>query len=141
MQPKRLSATLSVATQIGVEDVATLAAQGFRSLINNRPDGEAAGQPDSVLIATMAARHGMTYRYLPVISGQVQDADVEAFAQALAVLPTPTLAFCRTGTRCTMLWALDAVRRQPVEDVLHTATVAGYDLGGLRPRLQQAASC
>ena len=65
----------------------------------------------------------------------------EAFAQALAVLPTPTLAFCRTGTRCTMLWALDAVRRQPVEDVLHTATVAGYDLGGLRPRLQQAASC
>ena len=139
MQPKRLSATLSVAAQIGVDDVATLAAQGFRSLINNRPDGEAAGQPDSVLIATMAARHGMTYRYLPVISGQVQDADVEAFAQALAALPTPTLAFCRTGTRCTMLWALDAVRSQPLADVLHTAAVAGYDLDGLRSRLLQAS--
>jgi len=140
MQPKRLSATLSVVAQIEAADVVALAAQGFRSLINNRPDGEAAGQPDSALIAVMAAQCGMTYRYLPVISGQVQDADVEAFAQALVTLPTPTLAFCRTGTRCTMLWALDAVRRQPVEDVMHAATLAGYDLNGLRPRLLQASS-
>jgi uncharacterized protein (TIGR01244 family) len=140
MQPKRLTETLSVAGQIAVDDVAVLAAQGFRSLINNRPDGEAAGQPDSAAISAQAIRHGIAYQYLPVISGQVQDAEVEAFAQALATLPAPTLAFCRTGTRCTTLWALGAVRRQPLEDVLHAAARAGYDLDGLRPRLRQASS-
>jgi len=65
---------------------------------------------------------------------------VEAFAQALTTLPAPVLAFCRTGTRSTMLWALAAARSQPLEDVLRTAIRAGYDLNALRPRLQEAAA-
>jgi uncharacterized protein (TIGR01244 family) len=140
MQPKRLTEALSVAAQIEPDDVAVLAAQGFRSLINNRPDGEVAGQPESAVIAAMAARHGIAYQYLPVISGQLHDAEVDGFVQALATLPAPTLAYCRTGTRSIMLWALGAARNQSVEDVVHTAALAGYDLDGLRPRLQQAAS-
>ncbi|OOG43567.1 TIGR01244 family sulfur transferase [Rhodanobacter sp. C05] len=140
MQLRQLTETLSVSGQIDEADVELLAAQGFRSLINNRPDGEAAGQPDSAVIAALAARHDVTYQYLPVISGQLQDAQVEAFTQALTTLPAPTLAFCRTGTRSTMLWALGAARSQPVEDVLRAAAAAGYDLDALRPRLQQAAT-
>lgn len=136
MQPKRLTDTLSVAVQIDADDIRALAAQGFRSLINNRPDGEEAAQPDSAALAAVAAQLGLAYRHVPVISGHVQDADVDDFAQALAALPPPTLAFCRTGTRSTMLWALDTARTQPVDEVLRTAAAAGYDLDALRPRLQ-----
>jgi uncharacterized protein (TIGR01244 family) len=138
--PKRLTDALSVAAQIAPDDVAWLAAQGFRSIINNRPDGEVPRQPANADIAAMAAQHGLAYQYLPVISGQLHDADVEGFAQALASLPTPALAFCRSGTRSTTLWALGAARRLPVEEVVHAAALAGYNLDELRSRLQQAAS-
>jgi sulfide:quinone oxidoreductase len=135
---KRLTDTLSVAPQISEADLATLAAQGFRSVINNRPDGESADQPASAVLAAAAARAGLVYREIPVVSGQLQDAQVTAFGAALAELPAPTLAFCRTGTRSTTLWALDAARVRPVADVVQTAAEAGYDLGALRPRLEKA---
>jgi uncharacterized protein (TIGR01244 family) len=139
MQLKRLTTTLNVAPQIVVEDIAALAAQGFRSIVNNRPDGEAADQPDNASLAAVAAGLGIAYRHVPVISGRLQDSDVESFAHALAELPAPTLAFCRTGTRSTMLWALVAARTEPVDDVMRTAADAGYDLESMRARLQQEA--
>lgn len=138
MPIKRLTDTLSVAPQISEGDLAALAAQGFRSVINNRPDGEAGDQPASAVLAAAAASAGLVYRDIPVISGQLQDAQVAAFGKALAELPAPVLAFCRTGTRSTTLWALDAVRARPVADVVHAAAQAGYDLDALRPRLEQA---
>lgn len=137
MQIKRLTDTLSVAPQISEADLAALAAEGFHSVINNRPDGESADQPASAVLAAAAARAGLVYRDIPVVSGQLQDAQVAAFGAALAELPAPTLAFCRTGTRSTTLWALDAVLAQPVAEVVQTAAEAGYDLAALRPRLEQ----
>ena len=134
---KRLTDTLSVAPQISESDLAALAAQGFRSVINNRPDGEAGDQPASAVLAAAAARAGLAYRDIPVISGQLQDTQVAAFGKALAELPAPVLAFCRTGTRSTTLWALDAVCARPVAEVVQTAAEAGYDLAALRPRLEQ----
>jgi uncharacterized protein (TIGR01244 family) len=140
MQLKPLTDTLSVAPQISVDNLAALAAQGFRSIVNNRPDGEAADQPAHASIAAEATRLGLSYRHVPVISGQLQDADVTSFAAALDEMPMPMLAFCRTGTRSTMLWALVTARTQPVDDVMRTAAAAGYDLESMRARLQQAAT-
>jgi uncharacterized protein (TIGR01244 family) len=124
---------LSVAAQIDVADIAILAAQGFCSVINNRPDGEAEGQPASALLEAAARQAGLVYRHIPVVSGQLSDAQVQAFAAALDVLPRPALAFCRTGTRSTMLWALQA--DGPVDAILQIAHQAGYDLSALRSRL------
>lgn len=136
MQPKPLADSISVVAQIEVDDLAALAARGFRSVINNRPDGEADDQPASAELAAAAEQLGLAYRYVPVVSGQLVDADVDAFAQALEALPPPVLAFCRTGTRSTMLWALQASRSHSVEDVVRIAAAAGYDLEALQPRLQ-----
>jgi sulfide:quinone oxidoreductase len=133
LQPKRLTDALSVAPQLEPDDVVAAAAQGYRSLINNRPDGEADDQPASAAIETVARQAGLAYRYLPVVSGQLEDAQAQAFAAALETLPGPVLAFCRTGTRCASLWALQA--RGDADAVLATARVAGYDLTALRPRL------
>ncbi|OOG59302.1 TIGR01244 family sulfur transferase [Rhodanobacter sp. C03] len=136
MHPKSLTNSISVDAQIGADDMAALAELGFRSVINNRPDGEADDQPASAELAAAAARYSLAYRHVPVVSGQIIDADVDAFAQTLATMPPPVLAFCRTGTRSTMLWSLQASRSQSVEDIVRIAAAAGYDLDGLRPRLQ-----
>ncbi len=137
MQLRPLSKELSVSAQIRVADIAALAAQGYRSVINNRPDGEEPGQPASATLATAATQVGLDYRYVPVIPGQLQDAQVTAFAAALADMPGPVLAFCRTGTRSSTLWALQA--SGSADAILETARVAGYDLSALRPRLGDAA--
>jgi sulfide:quinone oxidoreductase len=135
MPIKPLTDTLSVSPQIAPGELAALAAQGFRSVINNRPDGEEPAQPGSDAMAQAAQAAGLAYRYIPVVPGQLQDEQVAAFADALATLPGPTLAFCRTGTRSATLWALQAARQQPVDAVLARTAAAGYDLSPLAPRL------
>ena len=139
MTPKTLTAGLQVAPQVEPSDMPALAGQGIRAIINNRPDGEAPGQPVNEALAEAAKRAGLTYRYLPVVSGQIDDGQVTSFAHALAELPGPVLAFCRTGTRCTTLWALAAARQgEPPDEILRIAAAAGYDLADLRSRLEQA---
>jgi sulfide:quinone oxidoreductase len=135
MPIKPLTDTLSVSPQLAPDELAALAAQGFRSVINNRPDGEESGQPDSDALAAAAEAAGLAYRHIPVVPGQLQDGQIDAFAEALASLPGPTLAFCRTGTRSATLWALQAARQQPVDAVLSRTAAAGYDLSPLAPRL------
>jgi uncharacterized protein (TIGR01244 family) len=132
MQLRQLTDTLSVSAQIDEADIEALAEQGFRGLINNRPDGEVPGQPDSSALAAAASRHGMTYVHLPVVPGQWPEHLVDAFASALHTLPTPILAFCRSGTRSCTLWALSACAAgEDREAVIACAATAGYDLSAL----------
>lgn len=98
-----LSETLSVTGQVTVADVADIAALGFKSLICNRPDGEAADQPAFADIAHEAARHGLKAVHQPIVSGQTVPADGVAFAKHLTALPKPILAYCRSGARSTSL--------------------------------------
>ncbi|WP_449427089.1 TIGR01244 family sulfur transferase [Rhodanobacter umsongensis] len=133
MQIHRLTEQFSVAAQISPDDIAGLVAAGFRSLINNRPDGEAQDQPASALLADVAAAHGVAYRYLPVVSGQLCDQDAVDFSTALRSMPPPVLAFCRSGTRSCSLWVLQAGGE--ADAVLDTARRAGYDLQSLRPKM------
>lgn len=124
----RLTPTFGVAPQLDAGDIAALAAQGWRSLICNRPDGEATDQPASAELAQVAAAHGLAWRYLPIVSGQWRDTDVTAFAEALRRLPTPALAFCRSGTRSIHLWALAMAGALDSESIQHIAADAGYAL-------------
>jgi sulfide:quinone oxidoreductase len=131
---------LSVAPQIAPSDIGIAASQGFRSIIINRPDGEGDDQPSSKELLEAAARHGLEARFIPVVSGQLKDADVAAFRAAMNELPAPVLAFCRTGTRSITLWALSQAGHLSADAVLRTAADAGYDLSGLRPRLEAEAA-
>ncbi|WP_114944041.1 TIGR01244 family sulfur transferase [Microvirga calopogonii] len=135
----KLNDKLSVAPQLNPEDLQDAAAAGFRSIINNRPDGEAPDQPSSDTLAAAAQRLGLTYRHIPVIPGKVSADQVEAFEEALAATAGPTLAFCRTGTRSTSLWALASARHLAPDVVLRTAAAAGYNLEALRPQIEAAA--
>lgn len=112
MSPKyhSLAADFAVAPQLMPEDMAELARAGFHSVIINRPDGEGGPtQPLSADVMRAARAAGMQARYLPVVSGSITSADVADFADLLQALPTPVLAFCRSGSRSENLYraALD----------------------------------
>lgn len=124
----RLTPAFGVAGQLQASDIAELAAQGWRSLVCNRPDGEAADQPVSAELAQAAAAHGLAWRHLPVVSGQWRDADAAAFADTLRTLPPPVLAFCRTGTRSIHLWAQAMTGTLDNESIERIAADAGYAL-------------
>lgn len=96
---------LSVAAQLTPEAMAEVAALGFRSVINNRPDFEhGPDQPTHAAIAAAAQAAGLQYRFLPVNGGHQTPAEIAAFGQLLRELPAPVLAFCRSGARSTRLY-------------------------------------
>jgi sulfide:quinone oxidoreductase len=139
MKSVRLTPNVSVAPQLTGHDLEEAAAAGFRTIVNNRPDGEAPDQPRSEELAAAAKRLGLEYRHIPVVSGQLTDAHIEAFKAAVAEGEKPVLAFCRTGTRSATLWALAARDRLSPNEILQTASAAGYNLEALRPRLEAVA--
>lgn len=134
----KLDDRVSVAPQITLDDMPAIAEAGFTTLIGNRPDGEAEDQPETAALAAEARRHGLDFVHQPVVGSAIDMRDADAFDAALAQARGPVLAFCRTGTRSTTLWALGQARRRPVDDVLADVRRAGYDLATLRPRLEAA---
>lgn len=105
MDIKNISETISVSPQITDRDLAPLRALGFRSIICNRPDGEEPDQPPFAEVEKAARAAGIEARYIPVIAGDMKEADVTAFGKAMAELPVPILAYCRSGARAANLWA------------------------------------
>ena len=97
----------ATAPQIAPEDMPAIAAQGFSTVVNNRPDGEGGpDQPSSEAMAKAAQEAGLEYHYLPVISGQITPEQVARFAAILAAASGPVLAFCRSGARSTNIWRM-----------------------------------
>jgi uncharacterized protein (TIGR01244 family) len=94
-----------VAPQLTPEAMAQAAQQGFKSVVNNRPDFEhGPDQPTNAQIEAAALAAGLQYRWLPVDAGFQSTEQIAAFAQLLKDLPRPLLAFCRSGARSTRLF-------------------------------------
>jgi len=102
---KSLSKDVSVAPQLGPEAMAEAAAAGFRSVINNRPDFEGGpDQPTSASMEAAARAAGLQYEWLPVAPNAHSADEIARFAELLKTLPTPILAFCRSGARSSKLF-------------------------------------
>jgi uncharacterized protein (TIGR01244 family) len=135
MQIRRIDDRISVSPQIDPADVAQLAAQGFAAIVNNRPDGEDATQPAGETVARAAEAQGLAYTAIPVAGG-FSPAQIDAMRGALDAATGPVLAFCRSGTRSTHLWALAEAKAGGDPDaIVAKAAAAGYDIGGIRPLL------
>lgn len=135
MDLRKISDRFSVSPQIAPGDVPAIAAAGFRSIICNRPDNEERGQPEVALVEAAAVDAGLAFRTIPISGGAVSQADLDAFRGALDTLPGPILAYCRSGTRCTMLWSIAQFGQMPPEDIVSAAAAAGYDMSGLVAQL------
>ncbi|MFZ5718965.1 MAG: TIGR01244 family sulfur transferase [Pseudomonadota bacterium] len=122
---------LSVAPQISVADVRAAAEQGFRTIINNRPDGEDPAQPAAAEIEAAAREAGLAYFHIPVRGGPTGD-QIEQTRKVLAEAPGPVLAFCRSGTRSIVTWSLMQAQTgaRSRDELMSLGRAAGYDLSG-----------
>ena len=132
---RRLDERTFVAGQIRPEDLARIMAAGVTMVVNNRPDGEEPGQPGAAEIEAAARAVGLDYRHVPVAAG-FSAAQVQAMSQALDEAAGPVLAFCRSGTRSTFLWALARAQQgERGDELMRKAAQAGYDLAPIRAYL------
>ena len=133
---RRIDDRVSVAPQILPEEVSDIAALGFVTIVNNRPDDEEGGQPGGDEIRAAAEAAGLGYVAIPVTPGGLSQQQVTEMAAALAEANGPVLAYCRSGTRSCNLWALASASVGGDPDTLVSKGAgAGYDLSGLRPTL------
>ncbi len=107
---KALADGLTVSGQLGLDDFEVLARHGVRLVINNRPDGEAPGQPPADEAARAAARAGLAYRHIPVTFAGLRAEEVDRFGEAVAEADGPVHAHCASGARSANLWALSRIR-------------------------------
>lgn len=104
MHVKKLDDTFSVSEQISPEDIPSIAAAGFGSIICSRPDGEGFGQPHFAEIDAVAKAAGLETAYLPITPGQMSERDVARFVELMRTLPGPVFGYCRSGARAMSLW-------------------------------------
>ena len=129
----KLTTSIAVSEQITPENVAEIAAAGYKVLVNNRPDGEEANQPSNADIAAAAQAAGMEYHYMPITAGNFPGPDFGRMRTLLDDTLRPVLAFCRSGTRCTNLWVASRDDGSSEQARAH-ARQLGYDLGMSTPR-------
>ena len=131
---RRLNDRVLASPQISLADVANAAAQGVVMIVNNRPDGESDDQVPGSEIEAAAKAAGMGYVAIPVTHAGWSEGQVRAMANVLAEAKGPVLAYCRSGTRSTLLWALAESSQGGDPDALtNMAAKAGYDVSPIRP--------
>ncbi len=135
MEFKRINDNVSVAEQIGVDDLDQIVSAGFVTLVNNRPDGEEPDQPKNATIESAAIKHGLKYHFIPMGRLGVSPEMLEQTRAVLENSDGPVLFFCRTGTRSTTLWALSQGGKMPGAEIIAAAARAGYDMSHLAAHL------
>jgi uncharacterized protein (TIGR01244 family) len=132
---RRVTDQLSVSPQISVAEVAEAARLGFRSLINNRPDGEEPNQPSAAEIGAAAANAGLAYIHIPIRGGPTPD-QVAQTGRFLETAEDPVLAFCRSGTRSIVTWSIGQATAggRSRDELIALGRAAGYDLSSVLPR-------
>jgi sulfide:quinone oxidoreductase len=141
---KPITSGFSVSGQLTPFDIQQAAAQGFKSVISNRPDCEEADQPSAAALQQEAQAVGLAFTHIPITPGVMRDADVAAMTKALSELPSPILAFCRSGARSTKLWeAVQAAKTAAADSAPAPARTSAYDIvivGGGSAGIATAAS-
>lgn len=129
---KQVTEKLYIAPQLTADDIRAAKARGIAAIVNNRPDGEEAGQPGAAENRAAAEAEGLSYAYIPVSPGQITEDKVRAFQEAVREADGPVLAHCKTGTRSATLHAIGEVLdgRMAKADIAPLGQRLGVDLSG-----------
>jgi uncharacterized protein (TIGR01244 family) len=138
---RRLSNTVLASPQITLDDIESARIEGVRLIVNNRPEGESDDQTPGPAIEAAARAAGMSYAAIPIGHAGFGEAQVRAMADALAGAEGKVLAYCRSGTRSTLLWALArCAEGDDPSTVAAAAADAGYDVAPVRAAMDALAS-
>ena len=120
-----------VSDQITEEDIEQLKEAGFKTIFCNRPDNEEQNQVTVKSIQDKAIESGLNFIHQPVIGGQIAQNDIDQFSDYYDAAEKPIFAYCRTGTRSSMLWALSESGKRSIDEILQLTSAAGYNLSNL----------
>ena len=120
-----------VSDQITEEDIEQLKEAGFKTIFCNRPDNEEQNQVTVKSIQDKAVKSGLNFIHQPVIGGQITQNDIDEFSDHYDDAEKPIFAYCRTGTRSSMLWALSESGKRSIDEILQLTSAAGYNLSNL----------
>jgi uncharacterized protein (TIGR01244 family) len=130
---RRINENMLVSQQLALEDIAAAANLGVTTIVNNRPDGEEPSAPQGDAIEAAAAAAGLNYIAIPIGHSGFSEPQVTAMIAAMEQAEGPILAYCRSGTRSTLLWALAAAKQgENPDDIARAAAQAGYDVSPIR---------
>lgn len=127
--------------QMTAEDLESARALGVTTVVNNRPDGESPGDPQGPEIEAAARKLGMDYIAIPISQAGFSLPQIDSMADVLDKAEGKILAYCRSGTRSTLLWAMaQAKLGMPPEEIAEKARTAGYDIAPVRPTIDMLAA-
>lgn len=138
---RKASDTMYLAPQLEPEDFAAAAAEGVAMIINNRVEGEAPGQLPDAQARAAAEAAGMAYAHVPADMAAFGPHTVAAMASAMDAAGGPVLAYCASGMRSALLWALVRARQgDAADDILADTRASGYELERFRPLMNAVAA-
>lgn len=138
---RKLSDSMFASPQIGLDDVKLARSQGVTLIVNNRPDGEAPEEPQGAEIESAAKAAGIDYLAIPVTHAGFSLDQVERMGEALEKTDGTVLAYCRSGTRSTLLWAMAQAKLGVEPEAISAAAAgAGYDIAPVRPTVDMLAN-
>ncbi len=140
MEIRPLTPDYAVSPQIDPGDFPAIRAAGYVTVIDNRPDAEIPPSHHAAAMRKAAEAAGLAFVVNPVIGGMLTMDNVTAQAEAMAASPGPVLAYCASGNRSSIVWALAQSGRMDTDAILAATARAGYQLGHLRPQIEALAA-
>ena len=131
MQLNKIIEDYIVSDQVTLDDIKKIKEAGFKTIFCNRPDNEEANQVTVESIKKAAIANNIKFVHQPVIGGQITQEDIDQFSDYFEASEKPIFAYCRTGTRSSMLWALSESGKRSVDEILNLTSKAGYNLSNL----------
>jgi uncharacterized protein (TIGR01244 family) len=139
MDIRALTPDYAVSPQIEPGDLGAIKAAGYVTVIDNRPDGEIPPHLHAAEMRRAAESLGLTFVANPVIGGALTMDNVTAQAAAMAASPGPVFAYCASGNRSSVVWALSQAGKRPVDELVGIPARFGYQLDHLRPQIEALA--
>lgn len=139
MDIRPLTPDYAVSPQIDPSDLPAIKAAGYTTVIDNRPDGEIPAELHTPAMRAAAEALGLRFIVNPVIGGALTLDNVEAQGAAIAAATGPVLAYCASGNRSSVVWALSQASKRPVDELVGLPARHGYQLEHLRPQLEALA--
>lgn len=139
MEIRPITPDYAVSPQIEPSDLAAIKAAGYVTVIDNRPDGEIPPHQHTAAMRAAAEALGLAFVANPVIGGMLTRDNVTTQGAAIAASPGPVFAYCASGNRSSIVWALSQAGKRPVDDLVGLPARYGYQLDHLRPQIEALA--
>lgn len=139
MDIRALTPSYAVSPQIDPADLPAIKAAGYTTIIDNRPDGEIPPDLHTEVMRTAAESLGLAFIANPVIGGAMTMDNVTAQRAAIEAATGPVFAYCASGNRSSVVWALALAGKRPTDELIAIPARFGYQLEGLRDQIEALA--